>query len=100
MCLPKGWTHIIQCDKCHVFDIIFALNIAGVFFALNISVLLGGALWRASGAQKLFVYTSQSHIIGFQSSNQRDNQRLFLMHFMGRKKHLMLYPRGKVSDFD
>ena len=79
----------------------FCLKYCWGFFCLKYFCSFGGegALWRASGAQKLFVYTSQSHIIGFQSSNQRDNQRLFLMHFMGRKKHLMLYPRGKISDW-
>ena len=71
-----------------------------IYFVLNISVFLGGHFGRRVGHRN-FLCTRVSHItFGFQSSNQRDNQRLFLMPFLGRKKHLMLYPKGKISDFD
>ena len=36
-----------------------------IYFCLKYFCFLGGALWQASGAQKLFVYTSQSHNIWF-----------------------------------
>ena len=36
-----------------------------IYFCLKYFCFFGGALWQASGAQKLFVYTSQSHNIWF-----------------------------------
>ena len=45
--------------------------------------------------------TRLSHVtFGFQNSNTRDNQRLFLMHFLERRNNLTPYPRGKISHFD
>ena len=72
-----------------------------IYFCLKYFCFLGGGHFGRRVGHRNFLCTRVSHItFGFQSSNQRDNQRLFLMQFMGRKKHLMLYPKGKISDFD